>query len=95
GFYRIRYKNNSVVVGMVLTKDSYQKLFSLEGDLKGKTLILPRLPRRKRVLVELIKRVQPEEIILTKSMKEESRYLPQGIALFSVQKRGAISLTFE
>ncbi len=96
GFYRIRYKNNVIIVGMTIAKDSYQRLFSLKDrSLKSKTLILPRLPRRKRVLTELIKRVQPQAIILTKSMKEESSYLPQGIALFSVQKRGAISLTFE
>ena len=97
GFYRIRYKNNCLIVGMdAIAKDSYQKLFSLKDkNLKGETLILPHLPRRKMVLVELIKRVQPEKIILTKSPKEESKYLPEGIALFSVQKRGAMSLTFD
>jgi len=95
GFYRLGYKSNVIMVGMALTNNSYQKLFSLKKELKARVLILPSLPRRKKVLAELIKRVQPEKIILTKGLKEEFRSLPQGVTLFSVQNCGAISLKFE
>ena len=99
GFYRLGYKSNVIIVGMVLTKNSYQKLFSIKGlpknKLKGKILILPSLPRGKKVFDELIKRVQPERIILTKGLKWEFRSLPQGTTLSLVQNCGAISLRFE
>ena len=70
GFYRLGYKSNVIIVGMGLRKNSYRKLFSLKKELKGKVLILPSLPRGKKVLAELIERVQPERIILTKGLKE-------------------------
>ncbi len=95
GFYQLGYKSNVIMVGMALTKNSYQTLFSLKKELKARVLILPSLPRGKKVLAELIKRVQPERIILTKGLKDEFRSLPQGVTLFSVQNCGAISLRFE